>query len=134
VHQRTEIELMREGFLNEPVCQTIIGWVSDLPLTARSHHSDYPHIRLDDTTSVELGVAVSRHYPEFKTRLLAYVPQMRQKDLQICYLYLLGLNDFQIALLLQCHNSTIFRRATNMQKAFGTDIPMSDFVKKLAIS
>ncbi len=121
-----------EAFLNEPVCRKIIDTVSDTKLTTRSRYGDHGKLCMDEAMGVELGEAVSRHFPNFKPGLLARMPKMSTKELQMCYLNLLHLEDIKIAFLQQCHNSTVFRRKDKLQKAIGVDGDLSDFLFKLA--
>ena len=121
-----------EAFLNEPVCRKIIDIISDTKLTTRSRYGDHSKIRMDEAMRVELGEAVSRHFPNFKPGLLARMPKMSTKELQMCYLNLIHLEDIQIAFLLQCHNSTVFRRKEKLREAMGIDGNLSDFLFKLA--
>ena len=130
--KRAYIESHYEAFLNEPVCRRIIDSVGDLTLSARSKYSDYLNIALDEATSVALGKAIAIHFPDFKLQLSTLLPKADQKDLQICYLLLLGMNNQQIAVLQQRHNSTIHRRTDKMQKDLGTQLPLSEFVRNLA--
>ena len=132
VQHQTVVASKEMAFLNEPVCRSIMDSIGDLHLSARSSYGEYHHVRLDEATGVALGEAVARHFPNFKTQLTALFPKMDRKDLQMCYLYLLRMNNQQIAVLQQCHNSTIHRRAEQMQKALKTNIPLHEFVRDLA--
>lgn len=130
--KRASLDSRKNDFLEEPICLKITSLVGDLHLTARSRYGDYHHVRLGEDDSVALGEAVSRHFPHFKSELARLSSKMDRKDFQMCYLYLLGLEDVQIAVLQQCHNSTIYRRREKMQSDFAIDQPLVSFVRKLA--
>ena len=81
-----------------------------------------------------LGEAVERHFPELKTRLVALRKKMDWKDMQICYLNLVGLEEAQIAVLLQQNSATIYRRTNNMKTDFGIKATFADFLWELAVN
>ena len=132
--QRTEAEQRRDTFLNEPICHSIIASVNTLHISARSQYGDFYKIALDEATGVALGNAVAKYFPNFAAQLASMSPKLNWKEMQTCYLYLLHLEDAQIAILLQCHHSTIYRRKERLQKAFGTSMYFPDFIRKTAFS
>ena len=131
-HHHSEIVQQGLAFSNEPICRKIKDSISNLHLTARSNYGDYYYVKLDETDSVALGEAVAKHFPDFRTTLYTLLPKMDNKDLLMCYLYLLHLNNQQIAVLQQCHNSTIHRRSEQLQRDLNTDVPLPEFVRNLA--
>jgi tetratricopeptide (TPR) repeat protein len=131
--KRSNTEMHLESFLNEPICRKINDMICDIPTSARSHHSNYPKIKLDDEMIVQLGEAVTKHFPNLKTRLLSNDVNLKKDDLLLCYLYLLGLNNSQIALLRQCDFSTITRQIKRLKKSFKGCKDLPDFIKKLVI-
>ena len=131
-HRQLMAGFKEKDFFNEKVCRDIINSICGLPLSARSQYGDYYYLALDETTGVLLAEAVAKHFPEFRTQMTVVFPKMNPKDLQMCYLYLLRLNNQQIAILQQRHNSTLYRHAELMQKAIKADIPLPEFVRILA--
>ena len=134
VGKRSETELRIEAFLNEPVCCKINEMICDIPISARSHYSNHLEIKLDDEAIIELGKAVAKHFPNFKTRLISIDNNLKNDDLLLCYLYLLGLDNTQIKQLLHCSHSTVSRHAGQLKKSFKGCRKLSIFLKKLAIS
>ena len=131
-HYHSEVVQQELAFSNEPICRKIKDSISDLHLTARSNYGDYYYVKLDKADSVALGEAVARHFPNFRTILRSLLPKIDSKDLLMCYLYLLHLNNQQIAVLQQCHNSTIHRRSEQLQKDLKTNVPLPEFIRNLA--
>ena len=119
-------------FLNEPVCLGINGQLRNLYITTKAKYSDYHKIGLDEATIVELGDAVAKHFSEFKPKLLSLYPAIKPEELLQCYLYLLGLEDKQIAVLRQCNYSTVFRQTKKLQNKLKADLPLPVFVRQLA--
>ena len=132
--RRTESEQRRKAFLCEPICCSIITSVSDLHLSARSQYGDFYQFAINETDSIKFGNAVAKHFPNFVSHLAMMSPKLNWKEVQTCYLYLLNLEDTQIAVLQQCHNSTIHRRKARLQNAFNTTKPFPDFIRNLAYS
>ena len=126
-------EQNRVAFLNEPICRNIINIIGDLKLSTRSSYSDHPSAWISNEDAELLGDAVTKHFPEFKTRLIAIRQKTDWKDLQICYLSLLGLEESQIAVLLQQNPATIYRRINNMKKSFDTSDSLADVLWNLAV-
>ena len=132
--KRSETEIKLVAFLNEPICIRINNMVCDIPVSSRYNYSDYPKIHLEENSITELGNAVTKHFPNLKARLLSGNTKLKKDDLLLCYLYLLGLKDQQIALLRKCHYSTIYRQVTRLKKSLGVKGDLPIFIKKIAVS
>ena len=130
--QQAEAQQRRDAFLNEPICHSIIASMSTLHISARSQYGDFYKMALDEATDMALGNAVAKHFPNFAAQLATMSPKLNWKEMQTCHLYLLHLEDAQIAILQQCHHSTIYRRKERLQKVFGTSMPFPDFIRKTA--
>ena len=133
VRKRSTTELHIERFLNEPVCRKINDTICDIPASARSNYSNYTYLKLDEVTIIELGEAVTKHFPNLKTRLISNDIKLKKDDLLLCYLYLLGLNNSQIALLRQCNFATVCRQANRLKKSFTECKDLPSFIKKIAV-
>ena len=132
-HKRLKADISMEAFVNEPVCKKIIKYVSSINVTSRVNYVDYPQLKLDNATIAELEEAISKHFPNFKQRLLSLYPQLNPKETLLCHLYLLGLKDQQISVLTQYHYTTIFRKTKNLERAFGISVSLRDFLQKTAV-
>ena len=132
IRKRSTTELHIECFLNEPVCRKINNTICDIPASARSNYSNYTYLKLDEVTIIELGEAVTKHFPNLKTRLISNDIKLKKDDLLLCYLYLLGLNNSQIALLRQCNFATVCRQANRLKKSFTGCKDLPSFIKKIA--
>ena len=122
------------AFLNEPVCRQLCKSVEGLQLTTRTSYSDHSDLIIDDGIAIKLGDAVSAHFPELRTRLLERYPKISQKDLLLCNLYLLGLDEKQISMLKGCSYTTIYRQRNNLRKKFKTDDSLGTFIIKLVLN
>lgn len=133
VRKRSTTELRIESFLNEPVCRKLNDTICDIPASARSNYSNYTYLKLDEATIIELSEAVTKHFPNLKTQLISNDIKLKKDDLLLCYLYLLGLNNSQIALLRQCNFATVCRQANRLKKSFTGCKDLPSFIKKIAV-
>ena len=124
--QREEAELRREAFLKEAICCKINESVRNLYITARE--GSRTNVALTDEDSSNLRNAVSRHYENFEATLLSKNSKMSKDDLQLCQLYLLGLDERQIAVL-QCKTySAIKKRANTLKTLMGLEGSLSAYI------
>ena len=130
--KRTVSESKFAAFLNEPVCRKINDMICDISISSRDSFVDYPQISLDDKTIVTLGETVSIHFPYLKPNLITKYPNIKQEDLLLCYLYLLGLENKQIAVLRNYSYSSIRKQALRLQKSLKTSMKLSDYIRKNA--
>ena len=108
-------------YADEPICRHILAVCNDKksPIKSTVPYSAYSGISLDDTQMAQLKKAAKHHYGMLFKYLAKEHPELKGKDYQYCYLCLLGLDNVQIAALLQKSNSTIWEREKRLQKIFG---------------
>ena len=128
-HQRTEANLRRQAFLQEAVCVRINDSVRNQHITARN--SSRKSVPFSESDAVELGKAILTHYNDFESLLLGKYPKMSKDDLQLCQLYLLGLDERQIAVI-QCKSySAIKKRANTLKELLGINESLSSYILKI---
>ena len=128
--QREEAELRREAFLKETICCKINDSVRSLYITARE--GSRKNVTLTKEDSDALRDAVLRHYENFESFLLSKNPKMNKDDIQLCQLYLLGLDERQIAVL-QCKTySAIKKRAAVLKGSMGIVESLSAYILKFS--
>ena len=132
-NNRHKIDISMKAFLDEPVCKRINNELSNVIITSRVCYADYSYLKLDETTIAELDEAVTKHFPNFKLHLLSRYNSINQNEMIICQLYLLGLDEKQIAVLTQYHYSTITRKTRNLKQIMKTGVTFSDFIQKTAV-
>lgn len=118
------------AFLEEPVCTKINALVRDLHITTRKPYSHY-HISLDNETIAQLSEAVTAHYGELKPALQCHYPGIGHEDLLLCYLYLLGLSNKQIAVLRQRDYSTVRKQAKELMGKLRIDETVREYVLRV---
>ena len=128
--KRTDAAEHYAAFLKEPVCVKINSLVRDLNITTRKPYSHY-HISLDNETIAQLSEAVTAHYGELKPALQCHYPGIGHEDLLLCYLYLLGLSNKQIAVLRQRDYSTVRKQAKELMGKLRIDETVREYVLRV---
>ena len=128
--QREKTELRREAFMKEAICSKINDSIRNLHITARE--GTRKNVMLTDEDAAALRAAVLSHYENFEAVLLSKNPKMSKDDLQLCQLYLLGLDERQIAVL-QCKSySAIKKRANTLKDLLGIDENLPAYIKNFS--
>ena len=129
--QREKAKQHREVFFKEPICQHILSLARGKHITTR----DVAHklgIALKDEDFSQLKEAVAKHYEGFDHVLLSECPNLKNGYLELCYLYLLGLNESEIAALKNVSYSAIRKQNESLQEKFGVDENISAYILKVA--
>ena len=115
---------------DEAICRHILSVCNDKRNSIKSTVpvSAYVNIALDDAQKAQLKQAATRHYGELFGKLKAQYPNLKEKDFFYCYLCLLGLDNTQIAVMLQRSSSTIWEREKHLQKIFDSHSKISVFL------
>lgn len=129
--KRTDAKGHYEAFLKEPVCVKINDAVRDLQITTRKPYTSY-RVNFDDETLAQFGQVVSAYYGEVKPALLCLYPSIAQEDLLLCYLYLLGMENKQIAVVRQREYSTIRKQAGELKRRLRIEESVRDYVLGVA--
>lgn len=123
------------NYVDEPICQQIFAVCNDKsnPIKSTVPVSAYSNIALNDEQIAQLKVAALRHYGQLFETLKHQHPELKERDLFYCYLCLLGLDNVQIAVLLQKSISTIWDRENRLKKIFESDDKVSVILHGLMI-
>ena len=111
-------------FVEEPVCRLIMERVNEGQFKAKVDYAIYKDSALDKQQLLDLRLAADRHFNQFTVRLKQAYPKLTNSDLDYCCLYLLGLNDADIAALMQRTYNTVFERNGKMRKIFDSEKPL----------
>ena len=109
-----------DSYSEEPISLHILSVCKDErnPIKSSIPISAYAKIALTDTQKAQLKEAAWRHYGQLFETLRQRHPELKDKDYLYCYLCLLGLDNVQIAALLQNSQSTIWDREKRLQRIF----------------
>ena len=122
---------LRAAFLDEKICQCILDLLHGKHITSRD--TSFQHgIGLKEEDFKQLKDAVERHYKGFDNMLLSQCPSLKQSDLTLCHLHLLGLNEGEIGALKDRTYSAIKKQNENLQEKIGVEESLSAYVLKVA--
>ena len=129
--QREEAAKQRAAFLDEEICQSILDLLHGKHITSRD--TSFQHgIGLKEEDFKQLKDAVERHYKGFDNMLLSQCPNLKQSELTLCHLHLLGLNEGEIGALKDRTYSAIKKQNENLQEKIGVEEGLSAYVLKVA--
>ena len=129
--QREEAAKQRAAFLNEEICRSILELLHGKHITSRD--TSFQHgIGLKEEDFKQLKDAVERHYKGFDNVLLSQCAALKQSDLTLCHLHLLGLNEGEIGALKDRTYSAIKKQNENLQEKIGVEESLSAYVLKVA--
>ena len=123
-----------EEFLREEVCQAIILSVQQENIKRSSIPADYPELILNDTQLRQLGLTVSNYFGSFEKQLEQRRINSNPNLVNLCHLYLLGINETQAAILLNKDYSTITRYNKKLKNAFGTSENLVVFLRNFLLN
>ena len=92
----------------------------------------YKDYALNKEQLLALREATDIHFKDFTTCLTKEYPALTKGDIDYCCLYLLGLNDADIAALMQRAFNTICERDRKLKAIFGSEEPLSTTLRKMA--
>ena len=118
-----------ELFVQEEPCKEIIKSLEGTNIKRISVPEDYPELSLSSQQLLSLALATEKHFQGFEDYLRRLYPKISTIDLDICRLFLLGVNEKQASILLHRDYSTIMEHVRKMKKAFMTENSLRDFIK-----
>ena len=122
------------SFAEEPICRLIMERVNEGQFKSKVDYLIYKDYALTKEQLLALREAADGHFGEFTTRLKKEYPALTKGDIDYCCLYLLGLNDADIAALMQRAFNTVCERDRKLKAIFGSEESLSTTLRKLAKS
>lgn len=132
VQQREEEARRREAFLKEPICQRINELLHGKHITTRDTSFKHEAIALKEKDYKQLKEAVERHYAGFDNALLSRCPSLKQSDLTLCHLHLMGLGEGEIAALRSRTYSGIKKQNESLQEKLGVKEDIASYIMGVA--
>ena len=129
--QHEAVSGRREELLDEPICQQIGDLVQGKHITTRDYYLKHG-IALGIEELKQLKEAVEKHFDGFDAKLVALCSSMNENDIELCHLYLLGLNEKEIAALSGKTYSAIMKHRERVKRKLGTDESVEEYVMKVA--
>ena len=109
------------AFLQSPVCEHIVRIANANEFKTSVDHRYYKSHALSKEQLIAFRRAGYEHLPHFAATVRRKYPMLKSKDMDYCFLYLLGLHEADIAVLLQKSTSTVYERSRNIKCAIGSD-------------
>ena len=129
--QSEEAAKQRAAFLDEEICQSILDLLHGKHITSRD--TSFQHgIGLKEEDFKQLKDAVERHYKGFDNMLLSQCASLKQSDLTLCHLHLLGLNEGEIGALKDRTYSAIKKQNENLQEKIGVEEDIASYILRVA--
>ena len=122
-----------EDFMNEDICQEIKVALQGKQIKREAKSGDYPELHLSDAQLQNLSIAVEKHFCGFEKTLTDLYPKINRNAMNQCLLYLLNIEDVQIASLLSCDYSTVKRRSSKLKEAFNTEKELRQYIRELVL-
>ena len=127
-----EQETQVASFHDEPICRLIMERVNEGQFKSKVNYLSYKEYALSKEQVVALREVADRHFSQFTVRLAKAYPDLTRSDLDYCCLYLLDLNDADIAALMQRTYNTVSERSRKLKALFGSEEPLSTILRGLA--
>ena len=118
-----------DDFMKEGICMEIIQLLQGKDIKREAKRNDYPELHLNPSQLSQLETAVEKHFDGFGKTLTDLFPKISSDETHQCLLYLLDLQDVQIAHLLSCDYSTVKKRSAKLKKAFRTEKELFLFIR-----
>ena len=122
------------SFAEEPICRLIMERVNEGQFKSKVDYLVYKDYALTKEQLLTLREVVNGHFDEFTTRIKKEYPSLTKGDIDYCCLYLLGLNNADIAAMMQRAFNTVCERDRKLKAIFGSEEPLSNTLRKLAKS
>ena len=120
------------SFAEEPIYHLIMERVNEGQFLSQMDCTIYKDYALDKNQLSTLRKAVDRHFNKFTTRISEAHPELTRGDLDYCCLYLLGLTDADVAVLMQRAYNTINERNSKLRRIFGSENAISITLQSIA--
>lgn len=118
-----------EHFLAEPLCQEILHSIVDKNIKRSATPADYPELVLNESQLQQLALVVNRYFGSFESQLEQRGLTSNPVLVNLCHLYLLGMDEKQTAILLNRDYSSIKRYEKKLKNAFETQENMVSFLR-----
>ena len=128
-HQRRSDWSSLGVFLEEDICKEIMNALHNKDIKREAKVGDHTEMKLSATQLSRLDVAVEKHFRGFTKMLTDMYPRISNDEIHQCQLYLLDVEDVQIAHLLFCDYSTVKKRSRKLKTAFKIEKELRLFIK-----
>jgi len=112
------------SFLNTPMCRHILDITHNNVFKSKVEYSSYAAFALRKDEILALRAAANENMKDFGVRLREQFSGLNDEDITYCCLYLLNLNDAEVAALMQRAYPTVCERRRKIRRLIGKDKDM----------
>ena len=120
------------SFAEEPVCRLIMERVNEGQFKSQMDYIIYKDYALTKEELLALREATDAHFGQFTAQLKNDYPALTKGDIDYCCLYLLGVEEADVAALMQRAFNTVCERSRKLKGIFGSDEPLSTTLRRMA--
>ena len=120
------------SFAEEPICRLIVERVNEGQFKSKVDYYIYKDYALSKEQLLALREAADSHFGQFTHRLKKDYPSLTKGDIDYCCLYLLGVEEADVAALMQRAFNTVCERSRKLKGIFGSDKPLSTTLRDFA--
>ena len=120
------------SFAEEPVCRLIMERVNEGQFKSKVDYIIYKDYALTKEELLALREATDAHFGQFTAQLKNDYPALTKGDIDYCCLYLLGVEEADVAALMQRAFNTVCERSRKLKGIFGSDEPLSTTLRRMA--
>ena len=107
------------SFIDTPICRSILNITHNNVFKSKIDHTTYQEFALSKEQLLALRVAADEKMNNFTVRLRKRFPELKDEDVNYCCLYMLKLNDAEIAALMQRAYPTVCERKRKIKRLIG---------------
>ena len=122
------------AFMEESICQEIIQSVQGQNIKRLATPKAFPELVLTDAQLQQLSMAANRHFSQIDILLEQHELKAKPTLVNLCHLYLLGMDEKQAAILLNRDYSSVKRYEKTLKTAFNTQQNMVVFMRNLVLN
>lgn len=117
------------AFMEEPICQAIVQSVQGQNIKRLATPKAFPELVLTDAQLQQLSMAAKRHFAPIEILLEQHGLKAKPVLVNLCQIYLLGMDEKQAAILLDRDYSSVKRYEKTLKRAFHTQQNMVAFLR-----
>ena len=120
------------SFAEEPICRLIMKRVNEGMFKSKVDYLVYKDYALTKEQLLALREAADVHFGQITAQLKKEYPSLTKGDIDYCCLYLLGVEEADVAALMQRAFNTVCERSRKLKSIFGSEEPLLITLRKIA--
>ncbi|MBR5082805.1 MAG: hypothetical protein IKX35_10245 [Bacteroidales bacterium] len=130
----TKVQDKLLAFMEEPICQEIIHSVQGKNIKRMATPKAFPELILTDEQLKQLNLIVTHYFGSMDSLLERHGLKAKNALVNLCHLYLLGMDEKQAAILLNRDYSSVKRYEKTLKTAFHTQENMVILIRNMVLN